>query len=70
MVRIEALFKRIEETEPQLNSFVLLTKQVALEQAVASAKRYAEGRPLGPMDGVPIGHKDLVDFSLRDFGRV
>ena len=30
---VEALFQRIEATEPLLHSFVLLTKQLALEQA-------------------------------------
>ena len=57
----EQIFQRIEATEGQLHSFVLLTKDIALEQARASAERYAAGKPLGPMDGVPVGLKDIYD---------
>ena len=48
-------------TEPALNSFVLITENLAREQAAASTKRYEKGKPLGPMDGVPIGLKDIFD---------
>ena len=37
--------------------------EVALAQATEATKRYAEGWPLGPLDGVPIGLKDNYDTA-------
>jgi aspartyl-tRNA(Asn)/glutamyl-tRNA(Gln) amidotransferase subunit A len=42
--------------------FVALDLEGAREAARASARRYREGRPLGPLDGVPIPVKDEHDW--------
>jgi aspartyl-tRNA(Asn)/glutamyl-tRNA(Gln) amidotransferase subunit A len=60
---LDALFSRIDATEPKTNSFVLQTRAEAYQQAVASAERWAAGRALGPMDGIPIGLKDIFDTA-------
>jgi aspartyl-tRNA(Asn)/glutamyl-tRNA(Gln) amidotransferase subunit A len=44
-------------------SFVLVTRERALKEAAASRKRHREGRPAGPLDGVPVAWKDLVDMA-------
>src|ERR1700761_4868242 len=44
-------------------SFILVTRQRALGEAEASHKRHREGRAAGPLDGVPIAWKDLVDMA-------
>jgi aspartyl-tRNA(Asn)/glutamyl-tRNA(Gln) amidotransferase subunit A len=44
-------------------SFILVTRKRALEEAAASRKRRREGRAVGPLDGVPIAWKDLVDMA-------
>src|SRR6202046_2925804 len=44
-------------------SFILVTRKRALEEAAASRKRLREGRAVGPLDGVPIAWKDLVDMA-------
>src|SRR3984957_5919646 len=44
-------------------SFILVTRKRALEEASASRKRHREGRAAGPLDGVPIAWKDLVDMA-------
>ena len=44
-------------------SFILVTRKRALEEAAASRKRHREGRAVGPLDGVPIAWKDLVDMA-------
>ena len=44
-------------------SFILVTRKRALEEAAASRKRHREGRAAGPLDGVPIAWKDLVDMA-------
>ena len=45
------------------NVFLTVTAERARTEAKASAARYQEGQPLGPLDGVPIVWKDLVDIS-------
>ena len=44
-------------------SFVVVTRERALKEAEASRKRRREGRAAGPLDGVPIAWKDLVDMA-------
>ncbi len=55
----EAVFARIESTEPKVGSYLTLTREAALAQADASDARYRKGDPLGPLDGVPIALKDI-----------
>src|SRR5277367_6068109 len=44
-------------------SFILVTRERALKEATASRKRRHEERTAGPLDGVPIAWKDLVDMA-------
>ncbi len=44
-------------------SFIVVTRERALKEAEASRKRRREGRAAGPLDGVPIAWKDLVDMA-------
>ena len=53
-----AFIARIEAVNPQLNAYVLTTPERALEAAKASDARRAAGTA-GPLDGAPIGVKDL-----------
>lgn len=48
---------------PDQAVFISLTADRARAEAAASARRYRAGRPLGPLDGVPIAWKDLVDLA-------
>jgi aspartyl-tRNA(Asn)/glutamyl-tRNA(Gln) amidotransferase subunit A len=43
--------------------FITLTEARARREAEASARRYREGRPLGPLDGAPVAWKDLFDVA-------
>lgn len=56
----QALLDRIERAEPHLNAFVHVDPPGTLAMAEAAAKRWRDGAPLGPLDGVPITIKDLV----------
>src|SRR5947207_223102 len=56
----ELLFARIEALQPQLNAFCIIDRDGALAAARASEQRWREGKPLGPLDGVPVTIKDLV----------
>ncbi len=54
-----AALDRINELDQQVNAFVLVDEQVAMEMAEAAAARYARAEPLGPADGVPVSIKDM-----------
>jgi aspartyl-tRNA(Asn)/glutamyl-tRNA(Gln) amidotransferase subunit A len=57
----EALFDAIG-SDP-VNAFCVLDKTAALAMAEASAQRYRQGTPLGPLDGIPVSIKDLIDVA-------
>ena len=48
---------------PDKNVFLTVTAERARAEAAASAARYASGKALSPLDGVPIVWKDLVDIA-------
>lgn len=57
---VDATLNRIEEIEPKLNSFVLVSAEQARKAAEGVERAIAAGYWLGPLHGVPIGVKDLV----------
>ncbi|WP_300297535.1 amidase [Ferrovibrio sp.] len=60
VVVAEAVLARIAALNPTLNAFVHLDAASAIAAAEASAERYRAGRPLGPLDGVPVSIKDSL----------
>ncbi|MFG1477977.1 amidase [Xanthobacter sp. V4C-4] len=54
------LLDRIDRFQPTVNAFALVDRASALAAARASERRWAEGAPLGPVDGVPAALKDLL----------
>jgi len=55
----EAYLAAIEQANPALNAYVAVTGHEAREMANASDERRANGRADGPLEGVPLGIKDL-----------
>ena len=56
----KAALARIEKFQPVLNCMQHVDADGALKQAKASEKRWAKGKPLGPLDGVPTTIKDMI----------
>src|SRR5262245_5181114 len=57
----KSLLDRIEALNPQLDAFITLTAERALEQAKAAEAEIAAGRYRGPLHGIPFGLKDIYD---------
>lgn len=55
-----AAIARAEDINPTLNAFTFLDIAGALEAASASERRWRDGAPLSPSDGIPTTLKDIV----------
>ena len=58
---LERCLATIEEREPVVQAFAHLNRDGARAAADASAARWAAGSPLSPIDGMPVGIKDLLE---------
>ena len=54
-----AVLARIEQLNPKLNAFCLVS-ETALEDAKVSEARWIAGQPRGLLDGVPVSIKDII----------
>jgi aspartyl-tRNA(Asn)/glutamyl-tRNA(Gln) amidotransferase subunit A len=61
----EFYLARIERANPKLNAFVTVEAELARALARASDTRRAAGLALGPLDGLPIALKDLLEIDGR-----
>ena len=59
----EHALERIEALNPVLNAFVAVDADDARAQAAAIDERLDAGEEVGPLAGIPIGVKDLVDAT-------
>ncbi len=59
----QACLRRIERLDPALNAFITKTPELATEQAQAAENEIRRGSWRGPLHGVPIALKDLVDTA-------
>ena len=59
----EACLRRIDEQQPRLNAFIHVMADEARRDAEAADRELAAGRDRGPLHGVPIAVKDLIDIA-------
>jgi aspartyl-tRNA(Asn)/glutamyl-tRNA(Gln) amidotransferase subunit A len=57
----QAHLKRIVDLDPQLNAFLMVTPDLALQQAREAEEEIAKGKYRGPLHGVPFGLKDIYN---------
>ncbi|MEP6827741.1 MAG: amidase family protein, partial [Aestuariivirga sp.] len=60
----EQILENIKSDDDQA-IFIDVLPDRALTEAKASRRRLKAGKPASPLDGVPIGWKDLYDFMGR-----
>lgn len=58
---VEACLARVREADPGVEAWTYLDPEHALKQARARDQDRREGRPVGPLHGVPVGIKDIFD---------
>src|SRR6195256_2395623 len=56
-------YERIGRIDPELNAYVLLTRDLAESQASAAEKRVTRGEPLGLLEGVPVSIKETAALA-------
>ena len=60
MALVESFYARIQKEDSAIGAYLTLTKERALEQADRIDRLAAEGKPLPPLGGVPVGIKDVM----------
>jgi Asp-tRNA(Asn)/Glu-tRNA(Gln) amidotransferase A subunit family amidase len=60
---VEACLARIREVDGQVQAWTFLDPDHALAQARAADEWRLQGRPVGPLHGVPVGIKDIFDTA-------
>ena len=54
---------KIGRINPTLNAFITVTAESALAEAQKAEQEIQSGKWRGPLHGIPIGLKDLIDTS-------
>ncbi len=60
---VQACLARIDAVDREVEAWAFLDPEYALAQARALDRRRSEGHPIGPLHGVPVGVKDIIDTA-------
>ena len=58
-----ACLDRIDRLNPTLNAFITVTRETAIQEAKIAEQEIQSGNWRGPLHGIPIGLKDLIDTA-------
>src|SRR5215475_5159755 len=58
---LAAHLKQIEQVNPKVNAIVTLVPELAAEAAAKADEMQARKEQIGPLHGLPVAHKDLVE---------
>jgi len=58
---LTAHLKQIERVNPKVNAIVTLVPELAAAAAAKADEMQARKEPLGPLHGLPVAHKDLLE---------
>ena len=58
---LDAHLKQIAAVNPKVNAIVTLVPEMAAQAAAHADELQAHGAQLGPLHGVPVAHKDLIE---------
>ena len=58
---LEASLALLEQWEPRIGAFVCTNLPAARAAADRSTARWRDGKPLSPIDGMPVGIKDIIE---------
>src|SRR5277367_1322788 len=58
---LERCIGELDAWEPKIGAFVTLNLDAARTAADRSTNRWRAGKPLSPIDGMPIGIKDIIE---------
>ena len=58
---VQGCLERIRQVEPDVQAWTFLDEKLALAQARAADEKRRSGEGVGPLNGVPVGLKDIID---------
>ncbi len=56
---VKSLLERIDKVEPKVKAWTTLDREGALEAAARCKQELEQGKPRGPLHGIPVGVKDI-----------
>lgn len=60
---LDALLARIDALQPKLHAFIRLDAAAARDAAREAERELTAGRARGPLHGIPVGVKDIIDVA-------
>jgi Asp-tRNA(Asn)/Glu-tRNA(Gln) amidotransferase A subunit family amidase len=60
---LEGCLEQVDDWEPKVHAWVVLDRERAVEQARQRDDELTAGKDRGPLHGIPIGIKDIIDVA-------